>query len=981
MTDEFGDFRTPMLHLVIADDEADWQNRLKSFFAAQIDEWSLYRTGQFRFEMHCCGSYEEFTEITGDLLRKGDLVYATVDLVMPWHKADEAKDHSVWKDLILWCLDREYDPSAVGNTFEFCVISGEDQMLTDLFQDARHGVALERNGVKRAFKQQIRNDPEVALRKIWEDVRTFVLHNIRFCTLPETWGGTSQTIVWFGRHEALFRLLERTDEIARRQKKSDFYMAFADACGYEEHWFRLCCHLKGLEQPHISNLAETNWRDDGWRKDLQNPPSALLLSHIRGSQGHHVHDRMQEADFFNALDTGGGLACFQFPQLNSDIDADRLLEPEERKVLESCFARVYGHGAPFGHGEGSQYRDSEHIIRFPDYETLKAAGVVRATIAFKVKQCQEAHGLDGISVDPEVLEILAEIPWNETPARGLDGLSMVINAAYEKAAARKGQLGQDIGLDFFPKEPVQNHFGSSRGFAIRGRRLVQLLDRHWGGGWSTTASEAVEKQFGDALAGLEQIHELFESLQRLIELAGQLQSDQGRIEFPENFPLADFEALKDAHEFLLRIFFSPDALRKSIAEFRRRHEHDRNWPDYYPSLEAREDWRELIEHVQFTWPYRKFRLPTPIDDYLRFSGVIAEIYREMGRVLPRHPDLELQWRDLETQRRALEEQLQEREVQRRAARRYAREGQSQPVLLLLGMRADENKLRFTTTLQSFLFFNAALAVCENLYRFNGDFCSTGDVKQFLERAELGKAIQVLRNYRKKLSEEGRLQDSIFRRWVDEWPESGRQENAARAIARIAGRTLSDPVFSKRLKGDQKDLLRQLSGLMQSPSRCSIEDMLTFIGMLRNMFDKNYTQRFWDEQIEDLHDALRGFVLSTTDADFRFGRVSEDGGHALFWSRNKLEADDGVPPFDQFKGRLCVFDRQPLQAAYTCFPIDDLIRINPDDGSPFAYSLAGKWVDLTSTDAAFRPESDSEWLPNRKEREESAVWRWTYEWSS
>jgi len=974
MTDEFGDFRPPTLHLVIADDEAYWQDQLKDFFAARIDEWSIYRTGQFRFELHCCGSYEEFTEITGGLLRSGDLVYATADLIMPYHKADEAVDRSVWKDLILWCLDREDDPSGVGERFQFCVISGDDQKLADLYEDPRHGVALKRNGVKRVFKQQINQiNKDVELWKIWEDVRNFVLDNIRFCTVPETWGGTTQTIVWFGRHEALFRLLEKADEIARRREKSDFYIAFADACGYEEQWFRLCCHLKGLERPQVRNLAETNWRDDGWRGDLQNPPSALLLSHIRGSHDlrHKVYDRMQEVDFFNALDDAGGLACFQFPDLDSDIDAERLLQPKEKDVLEACFTRVYGHGAPFG-GEGWQYRDSDHIIRFPDYATLKAGGVIRATIAFKVMQCQTKHGLFGVSVDPEVLEILAEIPWNESPARGLDGLNMAVDVAYENASERKGQLGRYVDLGFFPKEPVQNHFGSSRGFAIRGRRLVRLLDRHWGGGWSTLPAEAVEKQFDVASAGLDQIHELFESLQRLMELANQLQTNHGLIEFPEDFPLADFEALKDAHEFLLRIFISPDALRSRVTEFRR-FEKDRNWPDYYPSLEAREDWREVIEHVRFIWPYRKFRLPTPIDDYLRSSGVIAEIYREMERVLPRHPDLELEWQNLETQRRALEEELQEREVQRRAARRYAREGQSQPVLLLLGARGDEN-LRFTTTLQSFLFFNAALAVCENLHRFNGDFCSTGDVKKFLERAELGKAIQMLRDYRQKLREERRLQDSVFRRWVDEWPQSGRQEDAARVIARIAGRTLADTVFSKRLKSDQKDLLRRLSGLTQAPSRCPVDDMLDFVGMLRNTFDKQYAQRFWVEQIEDIHDALRGFVLATTDPDFRFGRVSEDGDHAQFWSRNRMEDGDGVPA-GQFKGRLCAFD------AHSCFPIDDLIRINPDDGSPFAYWSAEKWLDLTSTDAAFRPEADSEWLPKREERKSSAVWRWTYGWSS
>src|SRR5256885_652229 len=114
--------------------------------------------------------------------------------------------------------------------------------------------------------------------------------------------------------------------------------------------------------------------------------------------------------------------------------------------------------------------------------------------------------------------------------------------------------------------------------------------------------------------------------------SNELQEGERRIEFPQYFPLADFAAIKDTHKFLMRTFINPYALRSQIDEFRR-HERDVNWQDNYPSLEAREDWRELIEHVQFTWPYWKFRLPTPLDDYLRSSGVIAEIYREMERVL------------------------------------------------------------------------------------------------------------------------------------------------------------------------------------------------------------------------------------------------------------------------------------------------------------------------------------------------------------
>lgn len=977
MTDEFGEFRRPSLHLVIADDEVYWRDQLANYLVGQIEEWSFHRTGQFHYQLHCCGSYQEFTEITGALTETGDLVYATADLVMPYHKTDEATDRTMWKQLIFWCLERERDPRGVGDRFQFCVISGQDQMLTELFQDARHGAALERHGVKRLFKRQLlnENEREVALQIIWDDVRAFVLSNLRFCTVPESWAGTASSLVWFGRHASLLGLLERADEVAQRrqQGESHFYIVFADACGYEEQWFRLCCHLMGVERPQIRNLAEM-WRDDAWRKDLQSPPTALLLSHIRGSldRGQYVYDHMREVEFFSALDKAGGFACFQFPEVESDMDVGRLLEPKETLVLEACFERVYKQRAPFTM-KGRQYRESDHIIRFPSYDILKAAGVIRATIGYAVRHCQSKFDLSGIGIDPEVMEILAEMPWTEPRQHGLDGLTMAINVAYEKAATCRPSVGRYIDLTFFPRDPVQDHFGSSRGFAIRGARLVRLLDGHWSGGWSTLSAAETKEDFNIALEGLEQIHDLFESLQRLMDLAEQLQNDQGRIEFSDDFRLADFEALRDAHAFLLRIFKSSEILWQRVNEFAR-YRDDRNWRDNYPNLEARDDWREVIEHVRFIWPYRKFRLPTPIDDYLRSSGVVAEIYREMEAVLPRHSDLELQWQELETKRRALEEELQEREVQRRAARRYAREAHSQPVLVLLGQPRDGQKIRFTTTLQSFLFFHAAVAVCENVYRFAGAFCEPRIARQFLDRCELGLAVQVLRTYRDNLTKERRLQDSVFRRWVDEWPHAGRQDDAARVIGRIAASTLGDQAFRRRLTSGQKDVFRRLSELRHSPAHCPVTDVLTLMGWLRNMFDKNYAQRFWDKHLDDVHDAIRGFVLATTDSDLRFGHVSEDGERVRLWSRNGTALE---PPVGPLNGRLCLFDQQPGASTYSRFPIDDLVRISPDDNAPYVWS-AGKWVDLTSTEAAFTAEAESEWLPKPEERACSSVWRWTYD---
>jgi hypothetical protein len=68
---------------------------------------------------------------------------------------------------------------------------------------------------------------------------------------------------------------------------------------------------------------------------------------------------------------------------------------------------VHGHGAPFG-GEGWQYRDSDRIIRFPDYDALKEAGVIPRDDRVQRQALPEEARTGRMEVDLEVLEILAE---------------------------------------------------------------------------------------------------------------------------------------------------------------------------------------------------------------------------------------------------------------------------------------------------------------------------------------------------------------------------------------------------------------------------------------------------------------------------------------------------------------------------------------------------------------------------------------------
>jgi hypothetical protein len=182
-------------------------------------------------------------------------------------------------------------------------------------------------------------------------------------------------------------------------------------------------------------------------------------------------------------------------------------------------------------------------------------------------------------------------------------------------------------------------------------------------------------------------------------------------------------------------------------------------------------------------------------------------------------------------------------------------------------------------------------------RFGGDYASTGDVKQFLRRPELGNAIKVLREYRGKLVTGGRLDESIFRRWTDEWPQSGKQHDAALVIARVATKTLADHRFSDRLEDRYRELLGRLSNLTQSSPRCPINDVLDFIGMLRNSYDKNWTESFWDENIEETRRAARPFspppIRPSDSAAYRTTGITCSSGRGTTWSRRGRAGDRGL----------------------------------------------------------------------------------------
>ncbi len=968
MTHHMDQFKRPTLHVVVADDEEQWSNLLENFFAEQVKKWSLCRTGQFEFKSYRRESINDFTETVEALLAQGDLVYATVDMKMP-RKKGGLPGSAEWERTVSWCLQHGRD----SQRFEFCVISAEEVMLDELFKHQKHGAELERKGIKRAYKKQIDESPEVALWRIWQDIRGFVLRHIRFCTVPDRPGAQAgETMVWFGTHNSLDQLLARTDEIAKSRDKGALYVLFADPCGYEEDWFRLCCHLRGVDSPTVDNFAELNRRDEGWRDHLKSPPKALLLSRLENSRerGFDVHEEILDSGFLGRLAAAQNFVCVQFPEFATELAAS--LDEKEIAVLNACLNHVYGSGPPFEEGAGFPYKAHNQIVRLPSYETLKRTGVIRATIEFQAAQCQSRYpALRTMPLDPEVLEVLAEMPWDES--EGLDGLRMAIDRAYANADERKQDVGRFVDIEFFRRGGVvHKHFASSQGFAIRGRRLVHLLDRQWPIGPGTSPSATLKDvTFGGALAGLTQMHVLFERLQQLVDLAKQLQRQDGSIVFPEDFPPTDFAAVKAAHEFLQRIFKAPGDLFARIEAFRR-FEQDRTWRDAYPSLEVREDWRELIEHVRFTWPNSRFRLPPPLDDYLRWSGVVADIYLDLAKVLPRYPELKLQWQENERQRRAIEEEVQECEVQRRNAERHAREERSQPVLMILGQPEDEEQPVLTVTLQSLLLFNAFIAVCENVYYFDGQLANRNDGRELLTRPELGLSIRFLRNYLRRLQESGKISRSVFAGWTNDWPSKG-QNDAVRVIGAMSRNMLSDKEFGKSLTDEERRVVVALSELQRAGTECPVDTLLEFMGIIRNAFEKQGQREFLAKHGGDIRDCLRRFVFATTKPKVRFGQVTEDGRRATVWSRHKVVEVEMAKVATAHVGRTCVLigdGHHPL------FPIDDLIRIDVSDSSVLAHH-GRKWVNLVHGQLLVKG-PDVSYLPSPEEVKDSAVWRWAHE---
>jgi hypothetical protein len=950
-------FERPTLHIVIAEDEKYWADRIEQTICEPVRQWSLCRTEQFFLQIHRCPTVQEFKETVEPLLKAHNLVYATLDMKMPARRQATPSaremaipDPQAGRRMVEWCLEQEGNMAWVAQSLEFCLISGEQTSLDSLYRESGLQAKLRRRGVKRVYKDAIDSGVvgDLSLDHLWPDIRNFVLKHIRFCTFPERLTKddpeTHPHAIWFDPHEKPARLLVQADSISR--KMGGLYLIFADAEGYDVDWFRLVCHLRNVKGiAHDFRTVVSNMTED-WGDVFENLPEALLIRHMEDATngGYDIRAEMKVRNFLaRACDGEHGLVFVRFPFFATQVElGSKLPEAADRAILNECLSAVLGQSPRFDQGIGFAYADHEHIVAFPDYEKVLKPEVIRNTIAFQAACRAQQHGLGGVSLDPEVNEVMCEMPWNEL---GLHSLHNSVRVAYQNAADSRDRSGQRyVGVkDFKERSAVRLQYDGELGFRVRGRWLLHVLEQngldHPGAG--NTADDGPS-----ALAGLEVIHDLFESLERLIQLQKRLENAPGGVRFGSDFSLEKFKALEAAHKFLKSMFDTPKRLHERMLEFRP-HAATGDWMHYYPGLRRREGWLPLVQHIKFTWPFAQVPLHRAVDQYLSNSGVIYQILTEPQTVLDRyHQDLQSHWEKVEADRKDLMQRVHEREEQRRAAALYVRQHHSQPVVVHLDMPEAGPRHAvgmLTQALQSLTFFNAYLAICENKHRFGGKYCSPNLVDAASARIDLGPSVNLLCHYCEKLAEAGKLGASVFRYWSDGWPRRG-QLDALRVASSLARELLS--VAAEELTEEERKLFARIRDELPQADCCPISDILTFLCVKRNTFEKRdpqvllpYTSEIWD--------LMRRFVFATT-APIRLGEVGSDVREARLWARRGPETVS-LPADERLKaGDVWIFEsaRTGGKPPRPLFPVGHYIRLHPSGNSVWTWYGQKRWANLS-----------------------------------
>jgi hypothetical protein len=962
------------LHLIIAEDIDWWSEKLQGL-EEPLRDWSLARTGQFDLAVHACRSVESFDKLVGSLLSDGALVYATLDLRMPIGEGEETPDPEAGERMIDSCLEWKRQ----GQSLEFCLVSELDDSLDRLY---RNSSELRKLGIRKIYKSQLQgiNGQRILLDVLF-DIQSFVRRHLAFCTIELPAGSGNRVPVWFGGKEPLLDLLNRADHIA--SEDAGIYVLFAEAGGYEFDWVKLCCDLRGVQLTDLDIAKADTMFHPEWKAPFQNPPEALLVRNIdhANERGCDIAPLLEQERFFDKVVARNSLAFFQFPLLATKLDYSKLDETVEVPILKSCIDYLNQNHPPGSRQPGRTLAFEEHrrTVTFPSYNALRKAGVVRKTIEFEVAESQRQTGCPGVLIDPELFELLNEIPWDQRD--GFHQLRRSIRVAYVNFA-NSGRGGSFLREEHFRNSVVAEESRGKLGFLVRGRRLYQVLETR--GTALGTAEEAREgrSEAEEALRSLEDLWQLYDGLQRLRALRDQL----GFQPSDKDFTPQDYDTLHQARSFLDSLFDNPESLRQLIDAFRP-HLKRRAWRDYYPALD--DSRMAAVENIGFTWPFSHLPLHPSVFAYLQQNGVSPLIHKEIEESLQRfYPDLEARWEDAKRDRIELRKEMMRREVERKRAERYAREAHSQPVLVHLVPRVSVGEVRspFQKILHSFLLFNSYLGLAENHYTFKSRmFIDKKDLRSVLDRVELGHMVGFLSRYIKKVgtSEEEERSLSVFVRWTDRWAEK-EHKDAVRLARQIAQHMLSAEKYKDGWHPKEEQPILEKIGSLECAheARCSVGTILNFFRILRNAYGKATGADFERDYAQHLRDFLRRFLAATTEA-YRIGRVREGGVIDLWRKEAGEQAEPGrlLAEAPLWQGRL-VLAREVAapdsgETIYEVrFPIDDLIRLRPILDSVWAYQR-NIWLNLThlegSEEAARLSSKKETWLPDDKALTSSELW--------
>jgi hypothetical protein len=965
-----GRFAKPTLHLIIAEDLDWWSEKLLGL-EESLRQWSFAKTGQFDLAVHVCRSVECFDKLVGALLSDGALVYTTLDLKMPIREGEETPDPEAGERMIESCLEWKRQ----GQSLEFCLVSELDDSLDRLYRDSSE---LRKLGIRKVYKSQIQGtNGQRILLDILFDIQSFVQRHLAFCTIELPTGSGNRVPVWFGGKEPFLDLLNRADHIASAD--AGIYVLFAEAGGYEFDWVKLCCDLRGVQLTDLDIATADPLFHPEWKAPFQNPPAALLVRNIdqANERGCDITPLLAEGRFFDTIVARNSLAFFQFPLLATKLDVSKLDEAIEVPILESCL-RYLNQNHPPGSRQPSRalaFEEHRRIVTFPSYNALRQAGVVRKTIEFEVNESQSQAGCSGVLIDPDLFELLNEMPWDQKG--GFHQLRRSIRAAFLNFA-NAGREGNSLREEHFRNSVVAEESKGNLGFLVRGRRLYRVLETR-----GTALGKADESCEGigeaeEALRSLEDLWQLYDGLQRLRELRDQL----GYQPSDKDFTPQDYDTLHQARSFLDSLFDNPESFRRLIDGFCL-HLRRRAWRDYYPALD--DSRMAAVENIGFTWPFSRLPLHPSVFAYLQQNGVSPLIHKEIEENLQRfYPDLEAQWEAGKRNRIALRKEMMRREDERKRADRYAREAHSQPVLVHLVPRVNAAEVRspFQKILHSFLLFNSYLGLAENHYAFKSlKFADKKDLRGVLDRVELGYMVGFLSRYIKKVRSSDERSLSVFDRWTDHWAEEGRQKDAIRLARQIAQDMLSAEKYKDGWTPDEQAVLEKIGSLESAEAGCSVGTILHFFLTLRNAYGKATGADFEHDYAQHLRDFLRRFLAATTGA-YRIGRIRE-GKTIDLWRKEAGEQSEAgrmlieAPPW---QGRL-ILAREVVapdsgEIAYEArFPIDDLIRIRPVLDSVWAYHKA--WLNLTHLEGSEEPARLSPkketWLPDEKALTSSDLW--------